>query len=242
MQILINEGLAMYNPQGRLVRTDGLDLPRNTIGAGGVAKFLRDERDRLNDPGPSRKGKGRETPPHFAQPAGLQYGGCDILGRDVYAISSSPWPASYPVTRSQKEHNYEPYPAKKPERKQKQAPTLPPPPKRSTESQILSTSATLPPPQPQPPVTRVTKTAPRAQAKPAPVVQAQAPLLQPLHQNTADGWKEKKKVKKNDTQDVDMQDALKNKGGYHFTSTIQDMADGDVIQSKILDTIITLLL
>jgi len=58
MQILINEGLAMYNPQGRLVHTDGLDLSRNTIGAGDVAKFLRDERDHLNDPGPSRKGKG----------------------------------------------------------------------------------------------------------------------------------------------------------------------------------------
>jgi len=48
----------MYNPQGRLVHTDGLDLSRNTIGAGDVAKFLQDERDHLNDPGPSRKGKG----------------------------------------------------------------------------------------------------------------------------------------------------------------------------------------
>ncbi|KAF8223810.1 hypothetical protein L208DRAFT_1315047 [Tricholoma matsutake] len=37
-----------------------------------------------------------------------------------------------------------------------------------------------------------------------------------------------------------MQDTTKNKGGYHFTSTIQEMADSDVVQSRILDTMITL--
>ena len=29
-------------------------------------------------------------------------------------------------------------------------------------------------------------------------------------------------------------------GGYHFTSTVQDMINSDVVQSKILDTLITL--
>jgi hypothetical protein len=101
---LINEGLAIYNTVGRLVRPDGTDLPRNGGGIGGVARILREEKARQNDPGPSRKGKERETPPHFAQPAGIQCDGHDLLGRDVYAISSVPrWTASYPVTRSQKE-------------------------------------------------------------------------------------------------------------------------------------------
>lgn len=45
-----------------------------------------------------------------------------------------------------------------------------------------------------------------------------------------------------DQSDVEMQDTSKSKGGYHFTSTIQEMADGDAIQSCILDMIITLTL
>jgi hypothetical protein len=32
----------------------------------------------------------------------------------------------------------------------------------------------------------------------------------------------------------------KTTGGYHFTSTVQDMVDSDVIQAKILETMITL--
>ena len=32
----------------------------------------------------------------------------------------------------------------------------------------------------------------------------------------------------------------KTPGGYHFTSTVQDMANGDVVQTKILDMPITL--
>jgi hypothetical protein len=76
---------------------------------------------------------------------------------------------------------------------------------------------------------------------PIPQVTAPPPP-QPPYQNTADAWKEKRKpiTKKPDHQDVEMQDATKGKGGYHFTSTIQEMADGDVIQSHILDTMITL--
>jgi hypothetical protein len=45
-------------------------------------------------------------------------------------------------------------------------------------------------------------------------------------------------------EDVDMQDGTrpppKTTGGYHFTSTVQDMVNGDVVQTKILDTLITL--
>jgi len=40
---LIEEGLAMYAPSGRLVRPDGSKLPRAPYGGGGVAKALRDE-------------------------------------------------------------------------------------------------------------------------------------------------------------------------------------------------------
>jgi Aspartyl protease len=232
---IINEGLVMYNPHGRLVRPDGSELPRNTSGAGGMAKFLRDER--INE-GSSSKGKTREVPPHFAQIAGVQYDGLDLLNRDTYAISSTStsWPISYPVTRSQKEPLYEPYPAKKPERKQKQAPILPPPSKRAPENREI----VPPPPAPvQPPKAAKSSTPPKPQPRSAPTVPAPPP--QPPYQNTADAWNEKKNVpKRTDQPDVEMQDASKSKGGYHFTSTIQDMADGDAIQSRILDTIITL--
>jgi Aspartyl protease len=64
---------------------------------------------------------------------------------------------------------------------------------------------------------------------------------QPPYQNTADVWKEKKNMpKRTDQPDMEMQDVSKSKGVYLFTLTIQDMADGDTIQSHILDTIITL--
>jgi len=40
---LIDEGLAIYAPSGRLIRPDGSELPRSSYGGGGVAKVLRDE-------------------------------------------------------------------------------------------------------------------------------------------------------------------------------------------------------
>jgi hypothetical protein len=234
---LISEGLIMFSPQGRLVRMDGTDLPRNTIGSGGVARSLREERAHQNKPGSFRKGKERETPPHFTQHAGIQCDGHDLLDRDVYAISStSTWPISYPATRSQKEPLFEPYPLKKPERKQKPAPIIPPPTKRTPELQ-------KPVPPPLPTVLSVqqaskpVKTTPNMLSEPT-----LAP--QPPYRNTADTWKDQRKAKpvakKADHQDVKMQDASKNKGGYHFTSMVQEMADGDAIQARILDTIIML--
>ena len=236
---LINEGLAVYNPHGRLVRPDGSELPRNTSNVGGMAKFLREERVARDS---SSKGKTRETPPHFTQVAGVQYDGLDLINRDIYAISStSTWPISYPVTRSQKEPLYEPYPTKKPERKPKQAPILPRPPKRVPEDR--ENAPTPAPSIPPPPKTVKTATPPKSQSGPENRGIGQPPPPpQPPYQNTADAWKEKKNTpKKTDQPDAEMQDATKSKGGgYHFTSTIQDMADGDAIQSRILDTIITL--
>jgi hypothetical protein len=94
---LISEGLAIYSPQGRLVRPDGLDLPRNTQGFGGMARALREERDQLNRAGPLNKGKEREIPPHFTQAAGIQCDSYDVLSSDCYTISSVPT-CSYPIT------------------------------------------------------------------------------------------------------------------------------------------------
>jgi hypothetical protein len=133
--------------------------------------------------------------------------------------------------RSQKGPNYKLYPTKKPEKKQKTAPIIPPPTKKAP-----ATPATVPPPVPvttQPQVTKLPKAIPQTPSQPPPSVPV--PLPQPPYQNTADAWKENKKnkptAKKTDNQDVEMQDASKNKGGYHFTSMIQEMAEGDAIQS-----------
>ena len=66
-----------------------------------------------------------------------------------------------------------------------------------------------------------------------------------------EGWRSWKTAPNNNTtartaskDNVEMQDGTrpppKATGGYHFTSTVQDMVDGDVVQAKILDTLITL--
>jgi hypothetical protein len=163
------------------------------------------------------------------QAVGIQCDGYDILGHDCYAISSAPT-SSYPVTQSQKEPNYELYPAKKPEKKQKTALIIPPPTKNAP-----ATPATVPPPVPiatQPQITKLLKAIPWTLSQPPSVP---VPPPQPPNQNTADAWKENKKneptTKKTDHQDVEMQDAFKNKGGYHFMSMIQEMPEGDAIQS-----------
>ena len=143
------------------------------------------------------------------------------------------WTSSYPVTQSQKEvpQPPEPYPSKKPERKQKQAPIIPPPPEHAPAVQ----APIPPPPVPAPHLPKPMKL-PKAASRAEP-----APPPQPPYQNMANAWKEKKTApKKADYQDVEMQDATKSKGGYHFTLMIQEMADGDVVQSRILNTMITL--
>ena len=117
------------------------------------------------------------------------------------------------------------------------APTLPPTSKQAPEAQETAPPMMAPPIQP---ATVKTPTPPKPQPRP---VVLTVPVLapRPPYQNTVDAWKEKKNApKKMDQQDVEMQDTSKSKAGYHFTSTIQDMADGDAIQTRILDTIVTL--
>ena len=65
-----------------------------------MAKQLRDEKVTGNLKG---KGwEGRDPPPHMATNVGLQMNGEDLLGDEIYAISSFPtrW-HSFPVTHSQ---------------------------------------------------------------------------------------------------------------------------------------------
>ena len=94
------------------------------------------------------------------------------------------------------------------------------------------------------PTPRVRPTAPRPAPKPA-------PIPQPHPSNTEEAWRSRKTAPNNkpnphtaSREDVDMQDGTrppaKATGGYHFTSTVQDMVNGEVIQNKILDTLITL--
>ena len=79
----INEGLVAYTPQGRLARSDGLNLPRAFGSEGGIAKILRDQRGTSSQ----MKGKGcepsRDLPPHMTSYAGLQFNGEDVLSEPV---------------------------------------------------------------------------------------------------------------------------------------------------------------
>jgi len=86
VRVLIDEGLAAYTPEGRLMRPDGGALPRGVLG-GGVAKALRDEHASSS----TLKGKGQEEcdpPPHMATIVGLQSHGRDLFDDNVYGVSS----------------------------------------------------------------------------------------------------------------------------------------------------------
>jgi hypothetical protein len=75
--------------------------------------------------------------------------------------------------------------------------------------------------------------------------------INPHPSNTEEAWRAQKNTPKNTPfsptaprEDVEMNNATKpptkTTGGYHFTLTVQDMINGDVIQAKILDTMVTL--
>jgi hypothetical protein len=104
------------------------------------------------------------------------------------------------------------------------------------------------PSQPEAPPPRVRPPIPKPVPRPA---SAEQPPLQPHPSNTEEAWRSRKTVpNQNSTaptaqrDDVEMRDGMrppqKATGGYHFTSTVQDMVDGDVVQAKILETLITL--
>jgi hypothetical protein len=219
VRTLIEEGLVAYAPDGRLMRADGNALPRGVTGGGGVAKVLRDEKKTSS----SLKGKGREDQgqsSRMAASVGLETNGEDLLDEDVYGVSSFPARRdSFAVTRSQAKSEQ-----KKGnvfERKTDQEPKTVPNPRRQSPSstQPLPTSS-------QP--TQVDKS---------------PPFPRPPIVNTREGWDQRKTTNKDKApvQAPEQRDVNKRSTpGFHFTSTIQEMIDSDVIQQKILDTLITL--
>jgi hypothetical protein len=211
VRLLMDEGLVMFTQDGRLMRTNGSSLPRSVIN-GGVAKALRDEKKSAAPSSSNLKGKGREDrdlPPHMAAVAGLQSYGRDVLGDDTYAVSSFPTMRSQ--TKDIKKGNTD-------ERKPDSSPRVP--------------TIRIPPQAP----------APRRQVPPIhqPAGTNTPSNPQPHPANTEETWRQRKTVPKpNPTgqvpgkNDVDTQDPnkfMKPSGGYHFTSNIQEMVDGDAIQ------------
>ena len=288
---LVEEGLAKFAPNGRLMRPDGSDLPRSPPNGGGVSRVLREER-RVSQNLKGKAGERRDSPPHMAHYASLQTGGEDFFIKDVFAISSSP-PTAFPVTRSQaKDPRFDPMKGNRHDKRTNEEPArtqtpihrkAPPVPSTSTPQPAQPSNpqptphSTVPQPVSQPPTTsreppceplqqrrpseRLTEPRktqiPQPRSDPTPP-QVRPPIHKtspeptkvqpPLHpSNTEEGWRSRKMAPKNDAtprDDVEMQDGMrpppKTTGGYHFTSTIQDMVDGDVVQAKILKTLITL--
>ena len=211
------------------MRPGGGQLPRGVPG-GGVAKALRDERASTTASSSSLKGKGREVrdpPPHMAAIAGLQSNGEDILGDNIYGVSSFSHPAwheVFPVTRSQVRDAKKGNTADKKVEADPKAPTASAP---KTQIHPIPWRQPIPAHQPQVSTSKVP---------------------QPHPSNTEEAWRQRKNVTKTSTPqaptDANAQDPNKtgNKptSGYHFTSSIQEMIDGDVVQQKILNTLITL--
>jgi hypothetical protein len=221
VRVLIEEGLVAYSPDGRLMRANGGVLPRG-IPNGGVAKALRDEKLTTAASSSDLKGKGREgrdPPPHMAAIAGLQSYGRDVLDDDTYGVYS------FPTTRSQAKD------AKKGNAND-----------RKLDSDSRAPTAGVPKPQ---------APAPQRQIPPVRQQPVNVPSnTQPHPANTEDTWRQRKTVPKpnltsqppgrNNAEVQDPNKLTKPSSGYHFTSTIQEMVDGDAIQRKILDTMITL--
>ncbi|RDB30943.1 hypothetical protein Hypma_004877 [Hypsizygus marmoreus] len=199
---------------------DGSELPRALHSDGGVAVVIRSQQATSS----TLKGKGqaepRGLPPHMATNfAGLQFEGEDVLYDDqVYGVST--------IT---------PTTAKRPNKKPDDAPPS------SNPHHTRSKPAPPPEPTPNPPKT----------------VTQQYPSTPPTV-NTRDAFKNNRKIPtaanklppppaaKPQKPDITMADGTRPAGKapplYHFTSSIQDMVDGEALQDKILSTPITVTL
>jgi hypothetical protein len=94
---LIGEGIIKFNEQGKVVKKDGLPLPRAISSNGGITKMLRDERA-------NNKGKAREMNSTFASSSSftnhteLLYEGHGILSDSTVGLAFSNNNVAYPVT------------------------------------------------------------------------------------------------------------------------------------------------
>jgi hypothetical protein len=263
--LLINDGLMKYTPNGRLVRPDDSDLPRGSVTGGGVARVLREERRTSESLKGKAKGE-RDSPPHMAHYASLQTGGEDFFVSDVFAISSSP-PTAFPVTRSQvKDSRFDPTKGRPNKRTNEESTLVSPPVQNRRRPQnpapVPQTSAPQQTPAPTTPRRPLVQPQPRSQTVPPPLSEPAPPqgrpiVPRPVHKpatnpqphpsNTEEAWRTRKTIPKDQPalrEGIDMIEGTrppaKSTGGYHFTSTVQDMVNGDAIQEKILETTITL--
>ena len=239
VEVCIKEGLVAYTPLGRLVRSDGSELPRAFGSDGGVAKVLRDQHAASSH----LKGKGREVtrdlPPHMASYAGLLFDGEDALSSEVFNASSTlivpAWrarPSSVlAVTRSQKDKETRFDPIKRPEKKETEAKSFSKPQEHRTHPPTPTLKNLGPPPSNlRPPIAPVQST-------------PQAFNLRPPKVNTEDAFKNRRTMPPK-TKDVEMKDTYtkaKPNPAYHFTSDIQEMYDLDrIVREKVNKTIIHL--
>ena len=239
VKVCLNEGLVAYTPLGRLARPDGSELPRAFGSEGGVAKILREQKAASSH----LKGKGREAsrdlPPHMANYAGLLFDGQEVLGSEVFDVSTSlvvpAWRAQpslvLAVTRSQKDKETRFDLIKRPEKKDFEAKSLPKNQDRRTHPPTPTLSNLGPPPSnPRPPIAPVQST-------------PQAFNLRPPKENTEDAFKNRRATPSK-PKDVEMKDAnpkAKSNPAYHFTSDIQEMYDLDkIVREKVNKTIVHL--
>ncbi|KAI0074107.1 hypothetical protein K474DRAFT_1710112 [Panus rudis PR-1116 ss-1] len=225
---LCEEGLAMYNSEGKLVRRNGEELPMVRPGMGCVAVFLRNEAAKL-------KGKGRDIPSHMmagtsssTMNVGIMYDGADLLTGNVYAVEAPTSYETYPATRTQKkEVRFDP--RAKPDKS---------PSDNETGIKLCVSGKGKPPAiTVQYPNDTSTKTRRDDQSVPQPVPQADDVKRQGKAANPKRSTQATPQA--SDT-DVDMKDAKSKGPTYRLTSDVQEAVDFDMVQGRVLDTQVTM--
>ncbi|KAI0069939.1 hypothetical protein K474DRAFT_1713767 [Panus rudis PR-1116 ss-1] len=225
---LCEEGLAMYNSEGKLVRRNGEELPMVRPGMGGVAVFLRNEAAKL-------KGKGRDIPSHMmagtsssTMNVGIMYDGADLLTGNVYAVEAPTSYETYPATRTQKkEVRFDP--RAKPDKS---------PSDNETGIKLRVSGKGKPPAiTVQYPNDTSTKTRRNDQSVPQAVPQADDVKRQGKAANPKRSTQATPQA--SDT-DVDMKDAKSKGPTYRLTPDVQEAVDFDMVQGRVLDTQVTM--
>ncbi|THU99497.1 hypothetical protein K435DRAFT_855588 [Dendrothele bispora CBS 962.96] len=232
MPSLLQDNLVIINPNNqRYQLPTGNDLPKLPRDyEGGVAAFLHRQQNTSSD-------FRRESPPHMGNALtnvanvsniGLSYGGVDVFTPGIFAISAPDVNKyyTYPSLRSGKDTSKRFDPKARP---------------RTDDPVQTKDSSTQPKPNVQTPQNSIPST-----SRQPPQVPSQKPIeVTPPNNpiNREDGWKASKPSnnKGKEREDVAMKNATKKQGpSYHFTSTLSEKVNTDLIYNKIIDTEISI--
>lgn len=226
----IADGIIMHNPQGRLVYTDGTDLPNARGIPGGMSTLIQQRTDF------QRKGKTRDAPPHLSPNNGASTSATELykdneplLGGNVYAVSSEDV-NSFAMTRAQARARA----AEQPDEHQKAS-------QRFDFRHMVPSDEPVKASSKQSPQVRVQQPGEATQFSRDQAKQAEEPAITPPKVNTEQGWREREAEKKRVPKgDGDQMVRSRGKANIRFTSDVQDSVSPEQVQERILNTMISI--